>query len=221
MSESFDVQAAIRDSATDVDIDELTKRGLRKVKVLDKKTVFRLIDEAVNRVVEERLKAASQEERDQIRQEARQEFDRLVQDRQQEMQQKVEHEIEEYRSKIQQLETQVASGAVPGAANVDRDQLAAMIREAVAGAGGGGGGGGEMAALQKSIESLAKKVGSASGGREALDEPDEAALTQLFSRNVDRDVGESNISNVEVKNAKAGGVNKNLAKLKSMKKGSE
>jgi len=215
------VHDAIRQSATDVDIDELTRRGLRKVKVLDKATVFRLIDEAVNRVVEERLAEATAQERAQLQSEAKEEFQRLVRQKQQELQQQVDQQVEEYQIRIRELETQVQQGAVPGAAAIDREMLSAMIREAVAEAAPAGGGGGDLAALQKSIESLTKKVGSASGGCEAVEVPDEEALQRLFSRDVSSGVGESNISNVEVKNAKANGVNKNLAKLRSLKRESE
>ena len=222
MSQPFNVQDAIRQSSTDVDIDELTRRGLRKVKVLDKATVLRLIEEAVNRVVEERLQAATAQEREQIQAEAKQEFQRLVKERQEEMQAQVDHQVEEYQLRIKQLESQVQQGAVPGAAAIDQNMLSAMIKEAVADAApAGGGGGGDLAALQKSIESLSKKVGSASGGREAVEVPDEESLQKLFSRDLSSNVAESNISNVEVKNAKANGVNKNLAKLRSLKKGSE
>jgi len=212
------VQDAIRQSATDVDIDELSRRGLRKVKVLDKETVFRLIDEAVNRVVEERLQAATAQERQQIQQQARQEFQRLVQERQQQVQAEVDQQVAEYQIRIRQLEEQVHKGAIPAAASIDKDMLGAMIREAVAGVAPQGGGG-DLAALQKSIESLAKKVGNASG-RPVVEAPPEETIEQLFSRKDDSSV-ESNINAVEVKNAKAGGVNKHLAKLKSMKKGNE
>ncbi len=219
MSQPISVQDALRQSATDVDIDELTRRGLRKVKVLDKATVFRLIDEAVNRVVEERLQAATAQERQQIQQQARQEFQHLVKSHQEQMQEQVDHQVEEYQLRIRQLEKQVLDGAVPGAAAMDKEMLAAMIREAVAEATPRGGTtSGDLSALQQSIESLAKKVGSASG-RNVIEAPTEEALTALFARKTDG--VETNISNVEVKNAKANGVNKNLAKLRSLKKGSE
>ena len=193
------VQDAIRQSATDVDIDELSRRGLRKVKVLDKETVFRLIDEAVNRVVEERLKAAT------------------AQERQTQVQAEVDQQVAEYQIRIRQLEEQVHQGAIPAAASIDKEMLGAMIREAVAGVAPQGGSG-DLLALQKSIESLSKKVGNASG-RATVDAPPEETIEALFSRKT-ADV-ESNINAVEVKNAKAGNVNKHLAKLKSMKKGSE
>jgi replicative DNA helicase len=220
MSQSFSVQDALRQSATDVDIDELTRRGLRKVKVLDKATVFRLIDEAVNRVVEERLQAATQQEREQIQQQARAEFQTLVKQHQSQVQEQLDRTVEEYQLRIKELETQVTEGAVPGATGIDKEMLGAMIREAVAGASPQGeGGGGDLSALQKSIESLSRKV-SAASGKDVVEAPSEEALTALFSRTSDAGV-ETNLTNVEVKNAKAGGVNKNLAKLRSLKKGSE
>jgi hypothetical protein len=214
----FSVQDAIRQSATDVDIDELARRGLRKVKVLDKATVFRLIDEAVERVIAERLKEATAQERKQLQTQAKHEFQRLVQERQRQLEEQVNLQVEQYQIRIKQLEQQVQSGAVPGAAAIDKDMLGAMIREAVAEAAPRGGG--DLAALQKSIESLSKKVGSAQG-KSTMDAPSGEALEALFSReSVGSDV-ESNISNVEVKNAKAHGVNKNLAKLRSLQKPNE
>lgn len=261
MSQPFSVQDAIRQSATDVDLEELSRRGLRKVKVLDKQTVFRLIDEAVNRVVEERLAAATDKEREQIQSEARQEFQRLVKERQVEVDNTVEQkvqqakaaalaqveqvqaqaraqvdakvqeqvgaQVESYQAKIRELEAQVQKGNVPGTAEVDPLQLSEMIRQAVADAApvaAPSGGSSELAALAKSIESLSKQVGNSGGGNNssrAVEAPSEEALQAFFSRPSVSDGVESNISNVEVKNAKANGVNKNLAKLRSLKKGSE
>ena len=239
MTEPLSVQDAIRQSATDVDLDELSRRGLRKVKVLDKQTVFRLIDEAVNRVVEERLAAATAQEREQIQAEARGEFQRLVKERQQQLDERVEQkvqaataeatqaasrQVQEYQARIAELEAQVAKGNVPGASGVDPEVLGAMIRDAVAQAAPAQSApaGGELAALQQSIESLANKVhASGGGGSKGIEAPSEDALQAFFSRASSSDDVESNINNVEVKNAKAGGVNKNLAKLRSLKKGSE
>ncbi len=228
MSQKFSVQDAIRQSATDMEIDELSRRGLRKVKVLDKETVFRLIDEAVERVVEERLELATAHERQQMQQEARQEFQRLVRERhervQQQVDERVEAEVEEYQQRIAELENQVLQGNIPGAASVDPETLGALIRDAVAQAQSqqSNTGNEEIAALQKSIEGLAKSVGTGGGSRsqQPVDAPSEEALQAFFSRNTEGDV-ESNISNVEVKNAKADGVHQNLAKLRSLKKGSE
>jgi hypothetical protein len=218
MNQPLSVQDAIRQSATDVDIDELTRRGLRKVKVLDKATVFRLIDEAVERVVAERLKEATADERKKLQTQARAEFQRLVGERQRQLEDQVNLQVEQYQLRIRELEQQVVSGAVPGAAALDKSMLSEMIRAAVAEAAPRGGG--DLAALQKSIESLSKKVGSAQG-RSTMDAPSGEALESLFSReSVGADV-ESNINNVEVKNAKAQGVNKNLAKLRSLQKGNE
>ena len=268
MSQPLSVQDAIRQSATDVDLEELSRRGLRKVKVLDKQTVFRLIDEAVNRVVEERLALATDAERQQIQSEARSEFQRLVKERQQEVEQTVEQKVQAakaaalaqmeqvqaqaraqaeaktraemaaevdervgaYEAKIRELESQVAAqvekGNVPGTAEVDPIQLGEMIRQAVAEAApvAPQGGSNEIAALAKSIESLSKKVGNSGGSNsssQSAEAPSEEALQAFFSRSSVSDGVESNISNVEVKNAKANGVNKNLAKLRSLKKGSE
>ena len=55
----------------------------------------------------------------------------------------------------------------------------------------------------------------------SIEPPSEEALQAFFSRSSSSEQVESNISNVEVKNAKANGVNKNLAKLRSLKQGSE
>ena len=254
MSQPISVQDAIRQSATDVDLDELSRRGLRKVKVLDKQTVFRLIDEAVNRVVEERLAAATAQEREQIQTEAKNEFQRLVKERQQQLTDHVEQKVqaaqaeaeaaaraaaqqemqqkaqvlEEYQARIRELESQVEKGNVPGTAGVDPTMLSAMIREAVAEAAPAAPaaptGQSEIAALQQSIETLAHKVSQSGGGggsSKSIEPPSEEALEAFFSRASSADDVESNINNVEVKNAKANGVNKNLAKLRSLKKGSE
>jgi hypothetical protein len=245
MSKPLSVQDVIRQSATDVGIDELSRRGCRKVKVLDKQTVFRLIDEAVNRVVEERLAAATAQEREQIRAEARSEFQRLVKERQEQLEERVQREVsaateearahadqqvQEYQERLAQLESQVGQeveeGRVPGASAIDPELLGSMIREAVAQAAPTSTGpSADLAALQQSIEALSRKVSAGGPGgsssSSSIEPPSEEALQAFFSRSSSSEQVESNISNVEVKNAKANGVNKNLAKLRSLKQGSE
>ena len=94
MSHTFDVPDALHKRANTVSVDELARRGLRTVKVLDRTTVLRLIDEAVEKVVAEKLGDASEVDHQLIRDEARSEFTRLVKQRkseQLEQQQKYEY----------------------------------------------------------------------------------------------------------------------------------
>jgi len=200
----------------------------------------------VNRVVEERLAAATAQEREQIRAEARSEFQRLVKERQEQLEERVQREVsaateearahadqqvQEYQERLAQLESQVGQeveeGRVPGASAIDPELLGSMIREAVVAqaAPTSTGPSADLAALQQSIEALSRKVSAGGPGgsssSSSIEPPSEEALQAFFSRSSSSEQVESNISNVEVKNAKANGVNKNLAKLRSLKQGSE
>ena len=248
MSSAFDVPKAVDKRVSTMAVDELAKRGMRTVKVLDKASIMSLIDEAVETVVADRLAELKADDRDRLREEAKTQFKKLVQERnsrQKEQQSAYEERIENLRAqavnleeKLEQAErekeeaslqaeqsTVVETVEVPAAPSLDADQIRDVVREAVAEAKTvpeEAPSGSQMDELKASIDALASKVvqGPASTSSKNVEPPSEEALVALFSREGDEDV-ENNLDQVEIKNAKAGGVAANLAKLKNLQKETE
>ncbi len=231
MSQTFDVPDALQKRANTVSVDELARRGLRTVKVLDRSTVLSLIDEAVEKVVAQRLSELPEVDQDQLREEARSEFSRLVKDRksqQAEQQQQYEQRIQQLRDQAVDLEEQLheaRSCPAPVAPAIDTDQLRSVVKAAVedAGAGAKPTSGDDIEGIKQSIDNLAQCVGnSAQGGgsKKTQDVPSEEALVALFSKESGESI-ENNLDKVEVKNAKAGGVEASLAKLRGLQKETE
>ena len=251
MSSAFDVPKAVDKRVSTMAVDELAKRGMRTVKVLDKASIMSLIDEAVETVVADRLAELKADDHERLREEAKTQFKKLVQERnsrQKEQQDAYEERIENLRAqavsleeKLQQaeqgkeeahlqaeqspvVETVVETVEVPVAQQLDADQIRDVVREAVAEAKTTPEAPSEsqMDELKASIDALASKVvqGPAATKNRNVEPPSEEALIALFSREGDEDV-ENNLDQVEVKNAKAGGVAANLAKLKNLQKETE
>lgn len=259
MSSSFDVPEALQKRVSTIAVDDLAKRGMRTVKVLDKAAILSLVDEAVEQVVASRLQNLDTEDRDKIREEAKSQFKKLVAERnshQKEKQQAYEDRIENLRAQAVSLEeklvqaesakeeiarqaeeqteasaSEVLKPAVAPVANpvIDSDQLKEVIREAVAEAkfDTPSSSDTQMEGLKASIDALASKVtsgsssrGSNSTGSKMTEPPSEEALVALFSKESGEKI-ENNLDQVEVKNAKAGGVSANLAKLKNLQKETE
>ncbi len=233
MSHGFDVNKALRKNVSEVALDELARRGHSTVKVLDGKAVQNLVDEAVARVLSERLEEATQQERQQLRNEARSEFERLVKERR-------DREVDQqsqFMTRVRELEAENANlreqaekvDQQPQVSGLDPDQIGSLIRDAIEGARPSeqlnSPAVEQLEALQSSIENLADRVSrGVSGGNvkqhRVVEPPSEEALVALFSQNDGEEV-ESNIKEVKVKKAKATGIEKNLAKLRSLQNETE
>lgn len=248
MSSAFDVPKAVDKRLSTMAVDELAKRGMRTVKVLDKASIMSLIDEAVETVVADRLAELKADDRERLREEAKTQFKKLVQERnsrQKEQQEAYEERIENLRAqavsleeKLEEAERQkdeisteveetpvVETVEVPASPSLDVDQIRDVVREAVAEAKtepAEVASGSQMEDLKASIDALANKVvqGAAATSNKHVEPPSEDALMALFSREGDEKV-ENNLDQVEIKNAKAGGVAANLAKLKNLQKETE
>lgn len=248
MSSAFDVPKAVDKRLSTMAVDELAKRGMRTVKVLDKASIMSLIDEAVETVVADRLAELKADDRERLREEAKTQFKKLVQERnsrQKEQQEAYEERIENLRAqavsleeKLEEAERQkdeistqveetpvVETVEVPASPSLDVDQIRDVVREAVAEAKtepAEVASGSQMEDLKASIDALANKVvqGAAATSNKHVEPPSEDALMALFSREGDEEV-ENNLDQVEIKNAKAGGVAANLAKLKNLQKETE
>ncbi len=74
----FDVKKAIEQSSTKSTLQELAKRGIHRVKVLDEQAIRRLIEEAVSRSVSTKTDLLSADDRAKLIEESRRELDRLM-----------------------------------------------------------------------------------------------------------------------------------------------
>ena len=242
MSSSFDVPEALQKRVSTIAVDDLAKRGMRTVKVLDKAAILSLVDEAVEQVVASRLQNLDTEDRDKIREEAKSQFKKLVAERnshQKEKQQAYEDRIENLRAQAVSLEEKLvqAESAKEEIARQAEEQTEAsaseVLKPAVAPVANPvidstpSSSDAQMEGLKASIDALASKVtsgsssrGSNSTGSKMTEPPSEEALVALFSKESGEKI-ENNLDQVEVKNAKAGGVSANLAKLKNLQKETE
>lgn len=230
MSHTFDVPDALKKRTSTVAIDELARRGHRTVNVLDKAAVLNLIDEAVKNVVEERLCEINQDDRDRIRVEARSEFTRLVKERNSEQvkqQEQYEKRITKLREQAVDLEEKLQEARQQSqgtSETLSPEQLRSVVKEAMkdAQAKPATATGDQIQGIQKSIDALANKVSSGSTGSssQVKEVPSEEALVALFSKPSGEEL-ENNLEQIEVKNAKAGGIAANLAKLRGLQKETE
>jgi hypothetical protein len=74
----FDVRRAIEQSSSKSTLQELAKRGIHRVKVLDEQMINKLIGDAVERIVSTKTNLLSGEDRQKLIQASRQELDRLM-----------------------------------------------------------------------------------------------------------------------------------------------
>ncbi|MAW76856.1 MAG: hypothetical protein CMJ95_05615 [Planctomycetes bacterium] len=230
MSHKFDVPDALKKRTSTVAIDELARRGHRTVNVLDKAAVLSLIDEAVQNVVAERLDEINADDRDRIRVEARSEFTRLVKERhskQQEKQKSYEQRIAKLREQAVDLEDRLQEErdrkGTPSQP-VNTEELRSVVKEALEDARSepASATGDQIDGIKKSIDALASKVAHGPTGSlgKLQDVPSEESLVAIFSKPSGEEL-ENNLEQIEVKNAKAGGIAANLAKLRGLQKETE
>src|SRR5688572_11384093 len=74
----FDVRKAIDQSASKSTLQELAKKGIHRVKVLDEAMIQKLIRDAVENILGARGGSLSPSERDSVVKQSRQELDRLI-----------------------------------------------------------------------------------------------------------------------------------------------
>ena len=217
MTDAFNVQEVIREGAKDVPLEALAKKGFKRVKVLDRNTINRLIEEAVEKVITERVRESNDRDQSVLKEKAKAHFQKLLQKNKQEE----NRHLSEYREQVTGLEQQAATLREELAQK--EAEIARMQQEtASAPPAASGGGTGDLLALKESIESLAKKVSSGfaagTGGYEVEDTSDRAIEALIARAGAATADVESNIHEVDVKKAKASSINKNLQKLKAMQK---
>lgn len=78
----FDVRRAIEQSSSKSTLQELAKRGIHRVKVLDEQMINKLIGDAVERIVSTKTNLLSSDDRQKLIAASRQELDRLMKEHQ-------------------------------------------------------------------------------------------------------------------------------------------
>lgn len=78
----FDVRKAIEQSSSKSTLQELAKKGIHRVKVLDEHMINRLIGEAVERIISTKTNLLSSDDRQKLIEASRKELDRLMKDHQ-------------------------------------------------------------------------------------------------------------------------------------------
>ncbi len=165
--------------------------------------------------VEEASRAAQadQEKLEQILEELKQKEEEV-----QELAEKLQRrdgEVEELKKDLEEAAREEKPSAMEG--------LIAALLEKLKEDPAAGASGSELSTLQSSIEGLVEKVSRLGSGKsdssiEVVDK--EAIIEKLFSKDGGEKL-ETNVTDVKVKEAKAGGVKKTLAKLKSLQKGGQ
>jgi len=103
MTETVDIKKVISTSTSNVSLEDLTKKGFKRVKVLNQAVITKLIAQAVDTVLEERAKRISKEEREKVIGEARGHFETLAKERLE----KERHRIDELTSSNQTLSSEL------------------------------------------------------------------------------------------------------------------
>ncbi len=196
MANAIDITKVIRGSTSDMTIDSLAKKGVKQVKVLDQATVTRLISQVIDKVLVERAEKVDGKERERIIEET-----------------KAQLNVGSLKKGIQAANDEIAHkdrriAELQGQLEAKNQQLA----------GGGADVASAIESLTKKIENMPAGGGGGGGGSHNAPVPDEVALDFLTSTG---DSFESNIDNIQVKQAKAGDVKGALDKLKRLQKGGE
>lgn len=114
ISETLNIQRVISTSTSSVSIDDLNKKGFKQVKVLNHAVIAKLIGEAVDRVLEERSKSISRDEREKVIKEAKSQFETLA-----------KRKLDKERHRIEELE--VANASLSSELDTVKKRFAASI----------------------------------------------------------------------------------------------
>ena len=101
--QGFDVRKAIEQSSTKSTLQDLAKRGIHRVKVLDEKRINELINDAVERIVSTKTNLLSPEDRSKLIDASRKELDRLMAE-QRELKDKAELMERDKKSVVDEVE---------------------------------------------------------------------------------------------------------------------
>jgi hypothetical protein len=235
----FDVRKAIDQSASKSTLQELAKKGIHRVKVLDEAMIQKLIRDAVENIMAARGGSMTSGERDQVVKQSRQELDRLIKEfnqtkdkadtlaadkaalaaRESELRAEFSQREREYNRRIQEEIQKNAEMATKMATSLEssrthEDELVKKME----------------VLFTKSLEGLNKKLtdlrlralaggpmgGGGGGGLEGVElRPSQATIESLFSQEL-----ESNVKAMEKTEGKAGGkLGSALDRLKNLRGG--
>jgi chromosome segregation ATPase len=109
MDQPFDVRRAIEQSSSRSTLQELAKKGIHRVKVLDESMINKLIGEAVERIVSTKTNLLSSDDRQKIIEASRKELDRLMKEHQQskDKAELMERDKQSLATEIENLQEQV------------------------------------------------------------------------------------------------------------------
>lgn len=234
MSESLDLKKVLDRSASDVSVDELSRKGFRTVKVLNREAIQRLILEAVDRVLRDRAEEIGREERDRISAQSQAEFDRLLRERlareqegideQQERLEGLRRELEAREARLAEeaRELQGRAEAFEGRRQEDRGELRSFLETILEELRSPGDRtpAQSLQEIREAIEALGRRIAAGAGpaGTGSGDSDAEALASATIALAGEEGL-ESNIEQVGMKEAKAGGIRGTLAKLKCLKSG--
>jgi hypothetical protein len=125
MAQPVDIKEVLKESVSEVSIDALSRKGFKQVKVLNQGTVMRLISEAVDRVLNDRSKEISKEEREKVIRESRSQFEILAKKRLEKERSRIDELEQENRSLNTDLETLRKRASASVTVQADRDQAMA------------------------------------------------------------------------------------------------
>jgi DNA mismatch repair ATPase MutL len=231
----FDVKKAIDQSASKSTLQELAKKGIHRVKVLDEQMIQKLIRDAVENILGARGGSLSGAERDQVVKQSRQELDRLIKEfsstkdtltadkaalaqKESELRAEFAQRERDYNKRIQDEIQKNAEMSQKMAASLEssrthEDELVKKME----------------VLFTKSLEGLNKKLtdlrlramaggggGGGGSGLEAVElRPSQATIESLFSQEL-----ESNVKAMEKSEGKAGGkLGSALDRLKNLRGG--
>ncbi|HTF55689.1 MAG TPA: hypothetical protein VK661_00340 [Planctomycetota bacterium] len=222
----FDVRKAIDQSASKSTLQELAKKGIHRVKVLDEAMIQKLIRDAVENILSARGGSLSTDERERVVKQSRQELDRLVKEfsqdkatlstresdlraefaqRERDYNKRIQDEIQKNAEMSQKMATSLESS------RTHEDELVKKME----------------VLFTKSLEGLNKKLTDlrlrsmaggpmGGGGLEAVElRPSQATIESLFSQEL-----ESNVKAMEKAEGKVGGkLGSALDRLKNLRGG--
>jgi hypothetical protein len=239
MPDTLDIKKVISTSTASVSLDDLNKKGFKQVKVLNQAVITRLIAEAVDRVLEQRQKEISKEERDKVIKEARGQFETMAKDRLQMIQnetarqknellseaERLKNSLLESEKRVAMLEGQLAAAKE----NAKSDAAVEKVLEAVNQRLQTVSAPGDVSKIMLSLDTLSRRLsnmgsggggGGGGGGGADPEQLKDFVIESLFAKEGGAAV-ESNVNKVKVRQSKAGDVKGALAKLKKLQQGGE
>ena len=128
MTETVDIKKVISTSTSNVSLEDLTKKGFKRVKVLNQAVISKLIAQAVDTVLEERSKKISRDEREKVIDEARSHFETLAKERLEKERQRIGELTSSNQTLSSELDTVRARLSASIEVQAERDQAMSRLQ---------------------------------------------------------------------------------------------